>query len=498
MKKLLSLLLSLALLLPALSACSNNSADESAREGDAGAVTADAADAAADPAAVEEDEYVRPSHNVPPSDFGGASFTAAYPEWQGYRWYFFADEQTGDGMNDAIFDRKIRVEDAINVKIGQENCGYIADVVSAVRKTVQAGDDTYQMGLFHCIQGISEMVTGNVLYNLDDLPNLDITAEWWNRDMMDRLRLGSKTIYGISDYMIPCPYAIFFNKDIISQFQLDDPYGLVYEGEWTLDRYLSLSMDVMQDQNGDGRFDDDDIAGMVAEETSKYTSFVTGCDQYLTARDDDGRVTLAVNTDKMFAIVEKFYAAANTKGVVQFPPSDKECVGMYAKGNILFCLDTIASAVEFRDIDFGVGILPYPKFDSQQENYISLDWGGLMGVPATIRDPEMVGAVIELLAYESADTVIPAYYDVLLSGKLARDTDTVAMISLLFDTITYEIGGNYFGFSGGFNALFYTVGNEVVTNKNADFASFYAKNEKTALATIKNFYKALDKAEANP
>ena len=72
-------------------------------------------------------------------------------------------------------------------------------------------------------------------------------------------------------------------------------------------------------------------------------------------------------------------------------------------------------------VDFGVGILPYPKYDTEQEDYISLDWGGLMGVPGTIVNTEMVGAVIELLAYESADTVIPAYYDVLLSGKLARD-----------------------------------------------------------------------------
>ena len=121
-----------------------------------------------------------------------------------------------------------------------------------------------------------------------------------------------------------------------------------------------------------------------------------------------------------------------------------------------------------------------------------------MGVPAAIRNPEMVGAIIEFLSYESADTVIPAYYDVLLTGKLARDTDTVAMIDILFDTITYEIGGNYFGFSGGFNALFYTLGNEVVNNKNADFSSFYARNEKPAASTIKSFYKSLNKAESAP
>ncbi len=495
MKKLIALLVGLALILPFLSACSekgNGVGDTTSAEENA--VPGNDADLSSVP---EESEYVRPPHNVPESDFGGATFTTAYPDWQGYRWYFFADEQTGDGMNDAIFDRKVRVEEALNVKIGQEDCGTIDNVVTSVKKVVQAGDDVYQMGLFHCISGISEMVTGNYLYDFEELPNVDTGAAWWNQKMMDQLRLGKKTVWGVSDYMIPCPYAIFFNKDMIESYQLDNPYALVFEGNWTLDAFISLSEAVTQDRNGNGKFDEDDVAGMMAEEISKYISIVTGCGQYMTDRDEDGRVILALNTPKTVSIVEKMYAVATMPGVIQFPPSDRECVGRYAVGNILFCLNTIASAVEFRDIDFGVGIVPYPKYDTEQEDYISLDWGGLMGVPSTISDPAMVGAVIELLSYESEETVIPAYYDVLLSGKLARDEETIRMIDILFDTITYEIGGNYFGFSGGFGELFYTVGREVVQNRKGDFASFYAKNEKPALSTIKQFYKALDKLE-NP
>ena len=445
----------------------------------------------------EEDAETRPPHRVPDSDFGGADFIAAYPAWAGYVYYFFADEQTGDSMNDAIFERKLRVEEAVNVSIGQEECGYIAEVVNEIKRSVQAGDDAYQMGLFHCIQGIAEMATGNYLYNLDELPNIDLSAEWWNQTMTDMLRLGTKTYYGVNDYMIPGPYCIYFNKDMVTRYRLDNPYGLVYEGEWTLDRFLSLAESVTQDQNGDGAFGDEDDAGIVANDSSCYTSFVTGCGQYMTSRDGEGHVVLDMNTERMVSIVEKVYAAANTPGVIRIPGA-KGGVEMFSQGNILFDLGSIAGAVSFRETEFDLGILPYPKFDTAQENYISLDWGGLMGVPASVGNPEMVGAVIELLAYESADTVIPAYYDVLLAGKLARDTDTVAMMDLLFDTVAYEIGGNYFGFSGGFNALFYTLGGEVVGNRNPDFSSFYAKNEKPAQAAIKSFYKGLDKAEAAP
>ena len=71
------------------------------------------------------------------------------------------------------------------------------------------------------------------------------------------------------------------------------------------------------------------------------------------------------------------------------------------------------------------------------------------------------------------------------------------MLRLIFDSICYEVGGNYFGFSSGFNDLFYAVSNVALVNKSTDFASYYAKKEKSALKTIESFYEALDNVENN-
>ena len=221
------------------------------------------------------------------------------------------------------------------------------------------------------------------------------------------------------------------------------------------------------------------------------------CDQFITKKGDDGRIQLAMNTEKTFSLVEKVYAMSSKDGVV-YRPDNMELVTtdtMMMNGNVLFLMTAVSDIVNLRESEVDLGLLPYPKYDAAQENYLSMDWGGLAGVPASIQNPEMVGAVIELLAYYSGETVIPAYYDVLLAGKLARDEDSTKMLDILFDTITYEIGGNYFGFSSGFNDLFYTLGNYVVMNGNSDFASLYAKNEKSAQQTIDKFYKALDENE---
>ena len=41
--------------------------------------------------------------------------------------------------------------------------------------------------------------------------------------------------------MIPCPYVIFFNKQMVSDFGLDNPYQLVYDGKWTIDAFDKMA-----------------------------------------------------------------------------------------------------------------------------------------------------------------------------------------------------------------------------------------------------------------
>jgi len=276
-----------------------------------------------------------------------------------------------------------------------------------------------------------------------------------------------------------------------------NPYELVYEGKWTLDTMVDMAVEFTRDVNGDGKSDpENDNYGISAPEVSKYISFVTGCNQFLTEKNADGKLQLALNTEKTYSIVETLAKLVVNPGTVYMPSAEDESAQFdFNSGRLLFRLDTIAGAVVFREYEADIGILPYPKFDEAQEDYVSLDWGGLMAVPATIQDGEMVGSVLELLSWLSAETVIPAYYDVLLDGKLARDEDTRAMVDILFDTIAYEVGCNYSAIGGGINELLYMPSNLVLTQKSTDFASFYAKYEKGATAALEKLYTSLEKIE---
>ena len=55
----------------------------------------------------------------------------------------------------------------------------------------------------------------------------------------------------------------------------------------------------------------------------------------------------------------------------------------------------------------------------------------------------MTGAVLEALSYESRQTVIPAYYEIALKGKYARDPESVEMLDLIFAGRIYDLGDTY-------------------------------------------------------
>ncbi len=447
-------------------------------------------------AVTETTEPTRAMHKVPVDslDFGGEELNQATIDWQGYQYYFFAEEENGDVMNDAVYARTAAVEEALNVKLVHEV--YPADLVqyeSDIKKFTMAGDDVYDMVFGHCIQAVATFATGGHLYNLDDLPHIDMQAEWWNRRQMDVLRLGQNTYYAVNDMMIPCPYVIFFNKEMVSKFDMTDPYELVYSGKWTLDKFEEMARAAVSDVNGDGKMDENDSWGVSAWDTSNYISFMTGSGQFITEMGEDNRVQLALNTEKTQSIIERFADMAKTDVIYG---KNREDMLTIRTERLMFQIDAITTAENMRDCEVDFGYLPFPKYDEAQEDYITLDWGGLMCVPCTITNPEMVGAAMELLAWESKNVVIPTYYDTVLTGKLARDDDAVKMMDILFDTVAYEIGGNYFGFSSGMFDLFYCLPKLAIEQKSSDFSSFYTKKEKATLKTIESFYENLENTES--
>ncbi|MFA6948213.1 MAG: hypothetical protein WCQ72_04465 [Eubacteriales bacterium] len=423
-------------------------------------------------------------------DFEGKGFKVLTFDWGLYTEYFFADEQTGDQMNDAIYERTAKTEEYLGCDVTYELAPTVFEMVSKVQKSVLAGNDDYQLALTHCIQDVANLISGGYLYDWNDIPNINFSKSWWNQNIIDQLSIKGKTYYAVSDYMIADPNAILFNKEIAANYAIDNPYDIVRNGQWTLDKLIELSGKVSSDIDGNGKYDQNDMYGFTVEGDWILNSIPYGCDQYLVEQNDDGSYSLAMSGEKMINIVSKvhsFLKEGHSAYTWKYgTATDKQI--MIGSGRTLFNMVTLHDVSTFRQSEVEFGILPYPKYDEAQESYISNDWGGLMCVPATIGDTELVGKTIETLSYYSTSTTIPAYYETLLNGKLARDDDSVEMLDLIYGNLVYDAGLNYFGFGTNMFNLFYAVKNLVIEKNSADFASWYAKYKDGSQAEMDEFF----------
>ena len=112
----------------------------------------------------------------------------------------------------------------------------------------------------------------------------------------------------------------------------------------------------------------------------------------------------------------------------------------FTDGRALFYNFDASSVTELREMNDEFGILPYPKYNEAQEGYktVVFDNHSVFCVPKTAKDPERSGVILEAMGYESMELVTPAYYEVLLHGKVARDDESRDMLDIIRDSFQFD------------------------------------------------------------
>jgi hypothetical protein len=125
--------------------------------------------------------------------------------------------------------------------------------------------------------------------------------------------------------------------------------------------------------------------------------------------------------------------------------------------------------------------LPIPKYNEQQKEYLQTvnPWTGVVTtVLQSSANFENASVILEDMAYESKYILQPAYYDVMLNTKIARDEESSKMLDIIFGSRAYDIG-DVFDFGGlGNDVIFMTM------TLDRNIVSVYEKKEAIALDDI--------------
>ena len=446
----------------------------------------------------ETEEIIHYQANVPTTDFGGAAFRVAGvdPSYSPtHLLNFDEEEETGDVVLDAIFRRNRTIEETYNIVFETKYVPSWSDCRPFLKPLVMSGDSTYQLCMLICREAFPAMLDGLCL-PYSEIPYLDFSQPWYIHNVNEAFSVDGKTILAYTDECMNAymqTVCTFFNKNTVAEYDLEDPYQLVRNGNWTMDAFYKMTTEAIKDVDGNGDFDTNDNYGVVGESDWVYPVWV-GCGLSLIEKDkDDLPVYTAPGNERMINVLTDLADHLGRKGF--FINTDRDLEGredgirFFTDGHVLFSVTVVGSIVSMRNMSADFGVLPLPKYDENQEQYYSrMVDGWIHIVPNTEQDVEMVGTVLEALGAETKNYVIPAFFDIALGGKYTRDTDSEEMLDMVFNNVRIDLGDTIYYEDARLNVTNY------LDTKGSDFVSMFSKFEKQINKTLQ---KTIDSVRDN-
>lgn len=488
MKKITTNLLLVALL---LSMASCGSTPDATKETTA-PVTTDTVEA--------EDTTIRSS--LPALDYNGDSFTVFVEDYGGYVGVeFYVEDINGEIVNDAVYNRNQTVSEQLNVALDwvglthtwETREEYLTKLRSSVLAATSEFDIATGIGYF-----MPSFVSEGLLTDLSSLPYLDIEKPWWSKSYMDNAAVDGRYYAATGDIslgMIKYMMCVFENMEFADKLGVESLYDVVRAGDWTLDKMKALTSDVYSDLNGNGKYDREDQYGLLFHNPNHFTGFLEPFDVTIVEFQGDDAV-LAYGNAHNIDVVEKLVdLISDNEGIYFDPTGNHETVddSIFRDGNVLLTTGWLCNTDTYRDLEYDYGVLPYPKYDETYTEYKTtvLNNHSVVAIPVDAKDPERSAGILEALAYESWKSVTPAYFEVALKAKYARDDDTAQMFDLIRDGISFDFGYIYTASLDGINDMFK---NTIVSKK--PWASTFAASEKALTTKLDALVEAIrDKAE---
>jgi len=371
-----------------------------------------------------------------------------------------SEGETGDLVNDQVFRRNTVIEQKYDVEIVQtltQHDSWKFATQDHLRQTYAAQEDLYDAA-FASIYAAGTVIREGMFYNLHNVDYIDFSKSWWNADVNDTLTIDGKLYLTTSDFSLRDKnrtYIMIYNKNMVENYNLDDPIALVREDGWTLDKMSELAKAVASDANSNGKIDDDDTFGVAFDSWNASTALWIAGDNTFIARGEDGSLALSADTERGFDTYSKILDMIRQDRVITSCERWNGLVSydFWSVATTLFdreqCLfiPTFPHGLKNRaaNCDFDYRIVPFPKYDSNQEKYLTQAEGHCMmfGILGSMPDPAFAGFMLEALSYESQSTTLPAYYEITCKVKGVYDEESAEMLDITFDGIVFDLARIY-------------------------------------------------------
>ena len=490
-KKILAILLAVLMLAPVFVACDKETPDTPDTPD-----TDPVSDQATDTQPPEDPGLV-----LDKTDFGGTNLRIiGINEERNFGYYQTSDiwmeTEAADPFENAVYKR---IQDCLTKYNFGVEYTKVQVPTTDIASLVSGGLDQFDVVLDAWNYMWPAAKAGNLL-DLREIASIDLTHEWWDQNANEQLDVANRMFYTAGDFTTVddrCTRALYFNKTLAAANDLESPYELVRANQWTLDKFAQMARDVKNDVDGGGTVDTEDVVGFFRE-SGQFNSFMIAMGERYANIDENGLPVYSFLQDaesvtKMEAVAGLLIEDGVTIDIHKFTDFggyDNRFTyarSLFAAGKHLFTVGGSLVISEFADMEDEFGILPMPKWNSDQDRYYhTLDpQCAMIGIPNTKTDATDIGYMMEYFSYEGRETLSPTFKDRMLKRRYAQDSDSGDMLDIIYANKCFDIGyvGNWSNMLG--------VGDSAVQANRLPRMNAYTKMAKTIPGLIQKDFDLL-------
>lgn len=497
MRKFFAFILCLLIVMPAAAGCAD------ASDGDETTAPVDtSAPSQSDTGESSETTALEDCFGFVPIDFGDKTVNFLY--WSDVQNHEFeVEEITGDLIDDAIYNRNVAIEERLGVNLGwigiPGNYDNQASFVNTAYNDIAAGGTEYDIFAGYSMTAATLAMRG-CSQNLLELDYLNFEQPWWPDSLISQSTISDKLFFcsgDISANVLYMMYCIYFNKDLLANYNLESPYELVYNNGWTVDKLIEMSTGLYTDLNSNNVADDGDFFGLITCSIF-FDSFFWGSGLTTVEKNAAGELEVSDkwNSEKTLTLLEKLTAFFHTNGSALAPSSTAALRDTFKAGNALFTLtEAQYSLKHFSESEVSYGVVPVPKYDSAQENFITiLSYPHTMySISSATSKATEAAAVLECDGFESYSKVTPAIFETSFKYKYSSGSDDVVMWDLVRENISFDLGRIFTSSMGNYTYSLFR--HAVRDNTASSWASQFKTYKKILDKYVENIQQTIDDLE---
>ena len=401
-----------------------------------------------------------------------------------------------DMVTQATLERNLMMYQVYGIELEPLFAEDVIKLTDLVRNDVHAGQGDFDIVYAQMARAATDLATNGYLENMHDLPYVSLSAEWWDPFCDEAYGMGGNLPMA-SGALTPDALLqtslIVYNPALATG--LENLPHFVRKGSWNIYALMEAARYVTADLNGDAVFSTEhDRFGFAGVCFETDQPFAASTDAVIIRKDADN---LPVYADQNVERINEVYAAVydlcignpslyvSMSDYIVSPDLAEMPAQAFAEGRVLFYGTTLQGAIELMETGASMGILPYPKYSSQDTDYRSpvLNTASVVMVPQSARDLKLTGYTLEAMARASYDLYGAAIEEAMLRGL--TDADSAEMLELIQCTRTVDFGSVYFSLNAS-NSTAVNLFQNGLSQKHSGVNSAIKQTERALI-------KALDK-----